>query len=373
MKSIKRKHSACFLISLWFWVGIPIFFSWIPCAADEDEKAFSGELRVEGGSFQAPGTDLSAYQISRLELESHLDVAPNFTMALEGDAKWQASTATTPPPEPEFPVGNLIPVEISNSNGPFYSFELYQASLHFTSGRLDVTGGLFKPNWGSSHFYKPTDYFFPIQPLQWQKDPPESSDGLDATFFLFDDLSLEGAGRLLDGGNGEWVLRLVNKGIGITVTPSFVSMLGRNGMGVELSGTFPDFQLRVEGVDWLFPDGTARAEWVAGVSTLRQGIAYSVEIYRDETGGVLGDFSAGTVNATYFYTSIEKTFPGDWKISPALVKGIEGGPFLFWPKASWGFEKSWELDVQGQLKIGTVPGPLALVPNRLGLSITYSF
>jgi len=112
---------------------------------------------------------------------------------------------------------------------------------------------------------------------------------------------------------------------------------------------------------------------VAGVSTLRQGIAYSIELYRDETGQVLGDFSAGTVNATYLYTSMEKNFPGEWKITPALVKGIEGGPFIFWPKVSWGFSPSWELELQGQLKIGTVPGPLALVPNRLGLSVSYSF
>ncbi len=126
-------------------------------------------------------------------------------------------------------------------------------------------------------------------------------------------------------------------------------------------------------MDWLFPDGTARAEWIAGVSTLRQGIAYSIELYRDETGGVLGPFSAGTVNATYLSTSMEKTFPGEWKITPALVKGIEGGPFLFWPKASWGFAPSWEMGLQGQLKLGTVPGPLALVPNRLALSISYSF
>src|SRR5439155_597710 len=105
-----------------------------------------------------------------------------------------------------------------------------------------------------------------------------------------------------------------------------------------------------------------------GFSTVRQGTAFSIEIYRDETGGVLGPFSAGTVNATYLFTSMEKTFPGEWKVAPALVKGIEGGPFLFWPKVSWGFSQSWELGLQGQLKIGTVPGPLAVVPNRVGVS-----
>ena len=173
----KVKPMTCFnskfILGFWGWNPL-IFLTWgVPALPIyEDEKPFSGELRIEGGSFQAPGDDLSAYQISRLELESHLDATPNLSIALEGQAEWQASTASAPPPEPEFLVGNLIPVEISNSNGPFYSFELYQASLHFTSGRLDVTGGLFKPFWGSSHFYRPTDYFFPVQPLQWLKDPP---------------------------------------------------------------------------------------------------------------------------------------------------------------------------------------------------------
>lgn len=143
-------------------------------------------------------------------------------------------------------------------------------------------------------------------------------------------------------------------------------------MGMELAGTFPDFQVRLEGVDWIYPNGIVQFEWIAGFSTLRQGIAYSIELYRDETGGVLGDLSAGTTNATYLFMTMKKEFPGEWKVEPSLVKGIEGGPFLFWPKASWGFAASWELGLQGQFKVGTVPGPLALTPNRLGLSISYS-
>ena len=341
-------------------------------AEEEEDKVFSMKLSVEGGTYQPAGSDLYPYSYSRLRVASHQDLLSGLSYGLEGAALWQTSGIEMPPPEGETADENWIPVGYDNGDASFYSLELDRAFLRFTSGPLDVSGGLLKPNWGSSHFYRPTDYFNPTQPLQWLSEGIQGSEGFDANCFLMDDLSLEGAVRWMDQGQAEWVARLVNKGIGIAITPSFASLTGRNGMGLELAGTFPDFQLRVEGVDWIQPNGVVQFEWIAGFSTLRQGMSYSIELYRDETGRVLGDLSAGTVNATYLFMTMKKEFPGEWRVEPSLVKGIEGGPFLFWPKASWEFTPSWELALQGQLKIGTVPGPLALVPNRLGLSVSYS-
>ncbi len=353
--------------------GMGTCLSFSPCWGEEEGKAFSGEISVEPGIFQGSDCQTGVYQFSRFELESHQDLITSLSYGFEGQAEWQTSSILMNPPDHDFGVENILPFEVKDENGGFFSMELYQASLKFAQGPVEFTAGLFKPSWGSSRFYKPTDYFYPLQPLQWNMEIFQGSEGLDAKSFLFDDLSLEGAVRWLEDWNSEWVLKLVNKGIGITATPSFARLLNKNAMGLELSGTFPDFQLRAEGVDWFFNDGSAKAEWTIGISTVRKSIAYTLEILRDETGTILGGVSAGAPNATYLYTSMEKTFQGDWKISPALVKGFEGGPFLFWPKASWGFAPSWELELQGQVKLGTVPGPLSLVQNRLGISTAFSF
>jgi len=344
---------------------------------------FSGKISGEGGAFQVPGGSAQVYQYSRLLLQSHSDFTSSFSLDLAGEAHWQTSSGVFPPAWPLTLERSWVEVEADNrsdSNGDeFQSLRLSRAYLKWVSGSLEASAGLQNFNWGSSHFYQPTNYFYPLAPLGWERDQPLGSEAVDASCFLLDDLTLEGAVRWLEGGADEWVLRLVNKGIGITATPSFARLQGRNGMGLELSGTFPDFQLRVEGVDWLYPSTSsgqapsAQLEWVLGISTFRKGVGYTLEIFRDETGRILGDASAGLTNATYLFTSMEKTFSDGWKVSPALVKGFEGGPLIFWPKVSWDFSQGWEASCQGQFRIGTVPGPLALAQNRCGVSIGFSF
>jgi hypothetical protein len=338
---------------------------------------FSGTLSEEAGLFQGSEGSLPAYQYSRLLLQSRNDFTSSLSLDLAGEAHWQTSAQPLFPSWPVDSVRNLVNLEADHAGSPNgieqASLRLSRAFVKWVSGRLEVSAGLQNFNWGSSHFYQPTNYFYPLAPLTWEKDLPLGSEAVDASCFLFDDLSLEGATRWLEGGAEEWVWRLVNKGIGITATPSFAVLNGRDGLGLELSGTFPDFQLRVEGVDWLYPNGTAQTEWVLGFSTVRKGIAYTLEMFRDETGSVLGADNPGMGGATYLFTSMEKSFEGEWKITPGLLKGIEGGPFMFWPKVSWGFSPPWVLAFQGQLRIGTVPGPLALIQNRVGLSVSYSF
>jgi len=116
-------------------------------------------------------------------------------------------------------------------------------------------------------------------------------------------------------------------------------------------------------------------EWVGGVSTVKDDVSYRMEVFQDPTG-VLGWYSSdwsGGREGTYVLASLGMGFAGEWKAEGALVKGLEGGPLLLWPKASWGFSPPWEAAFQGQILIGNNPGDLALYPSRLGFSVSYGF
>jgi hypothetical protein len=274
------------------------------CVSARADEALSGKVALEGGSYQSPASALTAYQYSSLFLESRQDIFAGLSFGLEGEADWQSAGSPMTPSWPLYPVNNLLKLETNNlasSDGEYlYSLRLNRAYLHLATGRLDATAGLFKPEWGSSFFYRPTDYFNPLAPLQWQGAEPLGSEGLDASCFMFDDLSLEGAVRWLEGDRAEGLLKVVDKGIGLTVTPSLAWMTGRNGFGLELVGTFPTLQVRLEGVDWLYPDGHTATNWNLGLSTSHEGVKYTAEFLRDETGEILGNYSDHVTQATYF-------------------------------------------------------------------------
>lgn len=341
-----------------------------------EDKTFSGKVSQEVGGVQAFGGTFRTYHNFRVLVQSHNDLSSVLSLGLAGEGAWQAGPGLVPS-WPLYPVENAVDLEVNNftnlSKGDLLSLRLSRAFLHFSEGPIDLTAGLQKPEWGMSRSYRPTDYFFPLNPLTLTRDQPLGSEGLDLSCFLFDDLSLEGAARFLSGGVMEETLRLVNKGIGLTFTPSFAWMDGRNGFGLEVAGTFPQFQVRLEAVDWLYPDGHAAVNWNAGLSTVRDGVKYSAEVLRDETGEILGVDSNRRALGTYVFISIEGTFWGEWKAMPSLVTPLEGGPFLFWPKATWDFSPSWQGNFEAQLLLGNWPGLLALRPNRAGISIAYSF
>lgn len=341
-----------------------------------EDAGFSGKLSLEGGGIQTPLNPVQTYSYYRLFLQDQGDLEQEFSYGLAGEANWQTFTPSAPIAWPLYPQNNYLRLEGDNaatSGGTdFYGIEMDRAYLRWASGPLDVTAGLFKPQWGSSYFYRPTDYFFPLSPLQWEGPEALGSEGLDASLFLFDDLSLEGATRVLEGGATEGVLRLVNKGIGLTVTPSAAWMTGRNAFGLELVGTLPDIQIRLEGTDWLYTGQRTAANWIVGFSTSHEGIKYTAEVLRDETGDILGAYSDVAAQATYVFMSAEGTFFSRWKASPALIVPLEGGPFLFWPKAAWDFAPQWEIDFQGQVLLGNWKGPLDLYPGRVGASLSYS-
>lgn len=341
-----------------------------------EDASFSGKLSLESGGLQPPSSEVQTYSYYHLFLQNQGDLNPEISYCLAGEANWQTYTPTAPIAWPLYPQSNYLRLETNNIPTPhgndYYGVEADRAYLRWASGPLDVTAGLFKPQWGSSFFYRPTDYFFPLMPLQWQGSEALGSEGLDASYFLFDDLSLEGAVRVLEGSATEGVVRLVNKEIGLTIVPSAAWMTGRNAFGLEVVGTLPSLQIRLEGTDWLYADQHTAANWTAGFSTTHEGIQYSAEILRDETGDILGGYSDVTSQGTYVFVSTEGAFLTQWKASPALVVPLEGGPFLFWPKVSWEFAPQWTLDFQGQILLGNWRGPLDLYPGRAGASLAYS-
>jgi hypothetical protein len=361
--------------SIFISLGMVFLSVGVPAGALED-KTFSGKVSQEVGGVQAFGGTFRTYHTFRVLVESHNDLSPEFSLGLAGEGAWQAGPGLVPS-WPLYPVENAVDLELNNfsnlTKADLLSLRLSRAFLRFSSGPLDATFGLQKPEWGASRSYRPTDYFFPLNPLTLTRDQPLGSLGADVSCFLFDDLSLEGAMRFLSGGVAEECIRLVNKGIGLTFTPSFAWMNGRNGFGLEAAGTFPQFQVRLEAVDWLYPDGRAAVNWNAGLSTVRDGVKYTAEVVRDETGEILGGDSNRRIQGTYVFISIEGTVLEEWKVTPSLVTPLEGGPFLFWPKASWDFSPSWQGIFEAQLLLGNWPGLLALRPNRAGISIAYAF
>jgi hypothetical protein len=171
----------------------------------------------------------------------------------------------------------------------------------------------------------------------------------------------------------EWTARLIDKNIAYRVTPSFTHGTSRDGLGLEASGTFPDLQVHLEGTEWFFNGGAERLEGLVGLSGVFQGTEWTLECLQDGTGEALGTLSTGNLPATYLFASAQRPFTGEWQAQASLVKAVEGGPFLLWPKVSWEFEPRWKLLFQAQWPLGKGPGPLALEPGRTGVSMDYSF
>lgn len=349
----------------------------VPSAWAQEALSFSGQLSVEYLLAQTPQSSLESYEYTKLSLQSRGDLNPEFSWSLEGEVDQQSAEMTPAPTWLTYGPQNAANLEVDNSTASFSNSYLMvrfdRVFLKWTSGRWEITGGLQTFDGGTAYLYQPTHYFDPLPPLAWLTDEPLGSEGLNVNCFLFDDLSVEGSVRWLADGNCEWVARLVNRGIGISITPSFARMEGRNGAGLELSGTFPDFQVRLEGVNWFYPDNSVRLEWIAGLSTLVQKTKLTLEGLRDTTGEALGGWASGNPDSFYFFASAQRDFSGQWQAAPALVKSLDGGPLLLWPKVSLNITPAWKLTAQAQWPFGSAGGPLGLVPSRMGLLAAYLF
>jgi hypothetical protein len=343
----------------------------------QEALSISGQLTEEGGVAQTSASPLQPYQYSRLLLQSRGDLNPEFSWSLEGEASQQFSGMAQSPTWLTYTSQNIVNLETdsstASSNTSYQMARFDRAFLKWTSGRWEITGGLQAFDSGTAFFYQPTHYFNPLPPLAWITDEPLGSEGLNVNCFLLDDLSVEASVRWLADGNSEWVARLVNKGIGISITPSFARMEGRNGAGLELSGTFPDFQVRLEGVNWFYPDNSSQLEWIAGLSTLVQKTKLTLEGLRDATGEALGGWAISNPGSFYFFASAQTDFSGQWQAAPALVKSLDGGPLLLWPKVLLSLNSAWKLTAQAQWPLGSANGSLGLVPSQTGLSAAYLF
>ncbi|HTA77881.1 MAG TPA: hypothetical protein VK791_12090 [bacterium] len=341
----------------------------------QEAFSFSGQISEEGGIFQAAQSALQPYQLSRLLAQSHGEFDSEFSWDLEAEAGQQSSSTGLAPTWLTYTKQNYVNLEADNvnSNTSYAMVRLDRTFLKWISGRIEVSAGLQSFDGGTAYFYQPTHYFNPLPALAWVSDETLGCEGLQTNCFLLDDLSVEGEVRFLADGSSEWVARLVNKGIGIAITPSFAWLNGRNGAGLELSGTFPDFQVRFDGVNWFYVDGRAQLEWVAGVSSLVQGTKFTLEGLQDTNGDALGGWTAGNPDSFYLFASAQRDFSGQWQANPTLVKSINGGPLLLWPKISWSWNRDWKLTAQAQWPLGATDGALGLYPSRSGLSLAFLF
>src|ERR1039458_3610466 len=145
------------LILFFLFIGLQGIYGRVGAAETND---FYAKTSVEGGGDQLAGRGLSAYQYSRLYLESQQDILEGFSLGLAGEADWQSSGAMMIPSWPLYPTSNAVKLETDNipsaEGNDSYSLRLDRAYLRLTSGPLDLTAGLFKPEGGSSFFYRPT-------------------------------------------------------------------------------------------------------------------------------------------------------------------------------------------------------------------------
>jgi hypothetical protein len=343
-------------------------------AYGQDGGLISGKASLEAGGYSPSSS--GTYGRARLVLKNEDDLSPDLLFSFAGEADGQIAGADLAPSWPVYPQANALRLQtddFSDDNGYLYDLRLDRAFIQWTAGSLEVKAGLQSFDWGSSYFYRPTNFFFPLAPLAWEREEPLGSEALDAECFLFDFLSVEAAARWIQDGSTEGVLRLVDRGIGIGVTPSFAFLSGRNGAGLEISGTFPDFQARLEGVDWLYPNGINELEWVAGLSTSKNQVIYNLEFFKDGSGQVLGAFSNGYNQASYFFASVGRRFPSKWGAFVGALKSPDGGPALLWIKVDVDLGGGNNLAYQAWLPVGNVAGPLSGVAHRSGICFSNSF
>lgn len=345
----------------------------VAAAQAQENVLFSGQISTEGGVTRQGNSAADTYQFSRAMVKAHQEFDNGLSWMLEGEADQQTASVSLPANWLLYPSNNRFQLEADDTTAPlsgsYNMARLDRAYLKWITGPLEVTAGLQSFGESSNNFYSPTHYFDPVPALAWVMDEPLGSEGVNADCFLFDDLSLEGSARWLADGNAEEVFRLIDRGIGITLTPSLALLEGRDGMGLELSGTFPDFQVRFEGVNWVYADNTDLFEWVGAVSTLIDMTKVSLQCLQDATGGALGPWEEGQPGVFYLFASAQRDLTAQWQAEAAGVQPLNGGPFLFWPKISWAFETNWKLRFQAQWR-STTP---AYAQDQAGLSVDYSF
>ena len=358
-----------------FFLGAPILWA-------QSTGPWGFRLDFQTG-LQDPAGHTGYFQATRLLLDRRDSLSDDLDLNVGAEALWWVQGPQGPPadslhlPWPEAAAPNWIPVEWNNFNDSdgvnFEVLRLTRLNLRESFDGFEAQAGLQAFDWGQGHFFKPTDYFNPLAPLSFWNEEPLGSEALDLSQALFDDLGVEAAARLTEGGDAEWVIRLPNRGIGFLAVPSFARLVGRDGLGLEGYVTFPTFQIRAEAVRWVLSSGEVEVEALAGISTRVDDGDLSLEWLKDGTGEALGAFSTQAPSADYFYFSLSRALGKRWTLAPALVKSPEGGPFLFWPKLVLNFGTGWEFSLEAQVSAAFGAGPLAAHSDRFLLGVSYEF
>lgn len=257
----------------------------------------------------------------------------------------------------------------SSSGNSLLALRLQKAFVAFQRGPWQASAGRVTLSWGESCLARPTALFHAPRFLDVFGDAPVGSDGADASYALGPNTCVEGAARWLHGGEAEWLVRLENKGIGVSGTPLFARLRGREAMGLELSATLKHFQWRLEGT-FLRPTGGGpwMPQYVTGLASVLKDFTYGVEFLHDGMGGALGD---GGLRGSF--VSLYGVTPDLYRLrfSPTLLKPLDGGGLCLKPALSLDLTKRTVCSLEGLWRAGN--GPLSGVSTRIGLSLARSF
>lgn len=348
------------------------------CAVFADASDFTGSLTALGGVQGEKGSESASLFRARLVGEWQKQWSPTWTTSVEGLGASMGVGSPFSASSSDDGEKNLLDAEwrrSSDGGRDLNSLRLQKACVEFEKDRWQGSAGRTVMAWGEAHTVRPTCVFHAPRFLEAFGDPFVGSDGVDTSYAIGANTSLEGAVRVMRGGKVEYVARIENRGIGVSGTPLFAKREGEDGLGAELSATLKHFQWRLEGMGWHEKaQNGRRVELVTGIYGTFRNFPVGAEFVRDGSGRLLGPV-AGEPGPASNYISMFMETPAIYRlrVSPTVVKPLQGGRWLVKPGMTCDVSKHWSVGLEGRKIIGSASGPLDATPTQVWLSTTVTF
>jgi len=360
-------------VKFWGWMIL-----WAGCALAAEASDYSGSLTALGGVQGEKGMESASLSRVRLLGDWQKQWSPTWTSSVEGLATSMGVGNPFSVRSSGDGEENLLDAEwhrSSDGGKNLNSLRLQKACVEFEKDRWQGSAGRALMAWGEAHTVRPTCVFHAPRFLEAFGDPSVGSDGIDTSYAIGGNTSLEGAVRVMRGGKVEYVARIENRGIGVSGTPLFAKREGEDGLGVELSATLKHFQWRMEGMGWHErAQNGRRVELVTGIYGTFREFPVGAEFIRDGSGRLLGS-SVEVPGPASDYLSMFMETPTIYRlrVSPTVVKPLQGGRWLVKPGMTCDISKHCSVGLEGRKIIGSASGPLAAVPTQVWLSTTVAF
>jgi hypothetical protein len=339
---------------------------------------FSGNISAVGGAQAMSRMDSVALGRIRVIGDWEKQWDPTWTSGVDVLGTWTASKKPFTAPSSDDGEENILDAtwrHASPDDGVLETIRLQKAYVRYEDGRWQGSAGRTDLSWGEAHTLRPTAVFHAPRLLEAFGDPPMGSDGADASYAIGSNTNLEGAFRVQRGGHVEYVVRVENRGIGVSGTPLFVMREGENGLGLELSATLKHFQWRLEGMAWHFDDTDGRRmEIVTGFYGALHKFPVGVEWVRDGSGQLLGSGSSRPgEEANYFSAFMETPAVYRFRCNPMVLHSTQGGRLFVKPGLLFEATSQLHFTLDGRWMVGTSQGPLAAAPTQLEFSTVVLF